>query len=814
MNTFSRFVLIVCLSIIGLAYGTAGAQSYTPAHHSAPTPTATPTRTPTPNPRTALVRAQRNETGGYAFEPVAKYDLTVEGGVSKMLAPKAAPDLGPFITLTGKVARPMTNQELFDSLAKDSGGLKFGEPQAADIQSVAGLTAEVSGKPSGQAVKGRVYLAMITQTQQFALLAAGPASRWNELEPLVRGVLDSLNFFPPAGGSERGSSSDEAKKGWHIFSNANAGRDVSVYENVAYTATLGGVVAWDLSSGQPVKYTPLQGTGHISAHAVTVCDLTSASRKLKGILVGSLSGLSFFDPASKIWDRRDLAPTDSRVQLNRIDRVLCDNANNRLLIGYNGLGVLDLTSQQWKHYTDQDGLSWNAVTDIAVAGKDIWIASGHNGVSRIHNGQVTVYNEANGLPNPRAGALAAGADGTVWAGTAGGLASFKNEKWTFYPNDPQNGLNGDISELEIGPDGSLWVASAALEGGMLGQFDPKQGVYTTLYKEPGSNPILGLALDESGKPVYATDRGLFRWDGQNSRAFVLPGEQLASNFVATLGSDPQGMLWVGTDRGLQRLDPANPEVTWQIYRSAADGSGPGGNWASAVAFGRNNAAWFTFVNGAASRFQDGQWRVFKDIFSYDTLTVDAQGRAWFGDDKNGVSVLDENGQELFKLDAAGGLPSGNVRSLLASGDTVWIGTSDGLAKYQGGKLSVVFAKDSPQLGYSDIACLANERNNALLIGTAGSIVRYENGAASLLLDLRKTYNGSLNRLVVAPNGRIWAGSSVGLLYSDNGVDWTLMTTADGLPTNNVTALQIDNLGGVWVGGGSTFDGGGLLHFTP
>jgi ligand-binding sensor domain-containing protein len=73
----------------------------------------------------------------------------------------------------------------------------------------------------------------------------------------------------------------------------------------------------------------------------------------------------------------------------------------------------------------------------------------------------------------------------------------------------------------------------------------------------------------------------------------------------------------------------------------------------------------------------------------------------------------------------------------------------------------------------------------------------------------------LTTLAVVPNGRIWVGTDKGLLYSDNWVDWTMLTTQDGLLTNYISALHVDQYGAAWIGGGgSNFDGGGILQIVP
>jgi len=68
---------------------------------------------------------------------------------------------------------------------------------------------------------------------------------------------------------------------------------------------------------------------------------------------------------------------------------------------------------------------------------------------------------------------------------------------------------------------------------------------------------------------------------------------------------------------------------------------------------------------------------------------------------------------------------------------------------------------------------------------------------------------------VAADGHIYIGTSRGLFDSSDGTNWQQLTTADGLPTNYISALYADQFGTLWVGGGgSNFDGGGILRIVP
>jgi ligand-binding sensor domain-containing protein len=58
---------------------------------------------------------------------------------------------------------------------------------------------------------------------------------------------------------------------------------------------------------------------------------------------------------------------------------------------------------------------------------------------------------------------------------------------------------------------------------------------------------------------FATDNGLYRFDGYNYTYYVddpLNSNSLVSHHIETVYADRNGMIWVGSQQGLGRLDPA------------------------------------------------------------------------------------------------------------------------------------------------------------------------------------------------------------------------------------------------------------------
>jgi len=689
------------------------------------------------------------------------------------------------------------------------------EARSADLN---GITAE------GADIGGRLTVVLVTPTQTFVMFGSAPADRWDsEFSAMFDAVQNSITFSEPHETSfdEGGETSNDTGEkeeplpelgldsGWYAYSNANVVRDLVVHEGVAYAATLGGVVAWDLESGAYTKYTPLDGLKHISAYAITVCDVPETR-----IIVGTEIGLSLFDPAAGTWDNTPLAPEDEYVNEDNIDHLYCDQANGRLLIGYSGVGILDLATGGFIQYTDEEGLTWNGVSDITVDGGSIWVASGYNGISNINGDAVTIYDEESGMPSERARAMVVDGSGVLWVGTSSGLLKFGDGSWTLYDSDV--GLFGEISEIVLADDGTLWVTSYPIGTGRVCNFDPGTAACLSLHEGSG---VAALDLDEQGSAVFGTEDGLYVFDGADVTEYVIESDQLATNYADSMALDSEGMLWVGTDGGIHRLDPANPDVQWETYRSeyySEEPNSPGGNWAKSIVAGSDGDVLFAITNGSASYYSGSTWTVFEDVYSYDATAIDSKSNLWLGDDGEGLLVLDTAGNQVLALTSADGLPSDSVRSLLADGDAMWIGTTAGLAKYENGALVVIFGEDDPALPNDNIFKLIKEDGGTLLIGTLSGLVRYDGASATTLNDFSEIdYWLSPLSMDVGQDGTIWVGTTDGLISSaDDGTTWMTLTTEDGLSTNLITAVLVDQYGTVWAGGGFTYGGGGLLRIVP
>jgi ligand-binding sensor domain-containing protein len=311
---------------------------------------------------------------------------------------------------------------------------------------------------------------------------------------------------------------------------------------------------------------------------------------------------------------------------------------------------------------------------------------------------------------------------------------------------------------------------------------------------------------------------VFVFDGDAIGEMIVQEDVLVSNFVDSLAIDAAGMLWVGTDGGIQVLDPADPTQPWQLFEDGEQG--PGGNWARNLFPQPDGSMWVAITNGEASYYDGQAWTVYEGYYSYEAIAVDAEGRVWLGDDGKGIAILE--GGSASTLTSADGLPDDDVYALLADGDVMWIGTGAGLVRYQDSELTLVFGEKqaSEELGLYNptILDIVREASGDLLLGTYGGVLRYDGAQATLLLkfgDLGADFTyASFKEMALGPDGQLWVGTTEGLLYSDDGQNWDWFDTRSGLQTDDVDAVLVDQFGTLWVGGGDNFGGGGLSRYVP
>jgi ligand-binding sensor domain-containing protein/signal transduction histidine kinase len=148
-----------------------------------------------------------------------------------------------------------------------------------------------------------------------------------------------------------------------------------------------------------------------------------------------------------------------------------------------------------------------------------------------------------------------------------------------------------------------------------------------------------------------------------------------------------------------------------------------------------------------------------------------------------------------------GLPEQTVQAFAQTPDHyLWVGTTGGLLRFDGARLTVFDVENTPQLGTNSVFSLMVSRDGSLWIGTeGGGLLRYAAGRFRVFGAQDGLSDGFVRSLLEDRKGTIWVGTDNGLLRFD-GEKFKRVDGVDGRPTIAVHAIAEDHLGRLWVGG--------------
>lgn len=164
-----------------------------------------------------------------------------------------------------------------------------------------------------------------------------------------------------------------------------------------------------------------------------------------------------------------------------------------------------------------------------------------------------------------------------------------------------------------------------------------------------------------------------------------------------------------------------------------------------------------------------------------------------------------------------GLPENSVRALLSSrrGD-LWIGTDEGLARFDGTRFAVYDRRTAPVLGSNLVYSLSEDARGAIWIGTMNAgVYRLEDGSLEAASFSARLPSQQITSLLDDRQGTLWVGTRGGLARVAGG-ELRVFTPEDGLPSAEVKTLARLRDGRIWIGtnGGAAVLEGGAIRVGP
>ena len=151
--------------------------------------------------------------------------------------------------------------------------------------------------------------------------------------------------------------------------------------------------------------------------------------------------------------------------------------------------------------------------------------------------------------------------------------------------------------------------------------------------------------------------------------------------------------------------------------------------------------------------------------------------------------------------AQAGLPQSSVLAIAQGHDGyLWIGTEDGLARFDGVRFSLFDKTNTPALQSNDVRALLVDRRNSLWIGTnGGGLTRYQGGEFTTFTTRNGLSNDSISVINEDAEGNLWIGTDGGGLCRLSNGRFRCYTTREGLPNNAVFAVTSGAGGEIWAG---------------
>ena len=373
--------------------------------------------------------------------------------------------------------------------------------------------------------------------------------------------------------------------------------------------------------------------------------------------------------------------------------------NEKLIIGAKqGLYLLNLATQS-SEQIEQFNSAW--ITDSLIdQQQNLWLTSYGQGLyffpagADLH-GEHSHYHhdkqDPNGLSSDYLLSLNQDSQGIIWLGTDGyGVHRYDPKQQQFshqLKTSQANSLSHNfVRSIIKRANGEVWIGTRD------GLNRKTTSGYQHFKNALPNNNIFALHEDANQQLWIGTyGGGLIKYqDGLDEFAvFTMQSHQLASDRVYAITSDKTGALWLGSNQGLTRFEPASAKVTHYKHSD--------------------------MQNSLANN----------TVF---TLAYDNEEHAlWIGT-RAGLNKLDIDTEQFTLVDEQdsdeAGLSHNMVTSLLLSDDHIWVGTMQGLNQVNTHSLTVKQITEQQGLANDNIFDILTDKQGMLWLATNGGLTRY------------------------------------------------------------------------------------------
>lgn len=530
-----------------------------------------------------------------------------------------------------------------------------------------------------------------------------------------------------------------------------------------------------------------------------------------------------------------------------------EDARGDLWIGTNGgLNRFDRETETFERflYDPDDPASLSSNHARAIIEDDdgaLWIGTNGGGLVRLDSARESIRvfqnhpNDPATVSDDKALTLFIDSRGDLWIGTLNGLNRFNPDDETFErfvhdPDDPTSINHNYAHAIEEEAPGVLLVGTSM----GLNRFDVDRDLFTELSLADEPQNVWALKTTSRGDLFVGTlGGGVYRRRSDESRFRRYQSDEsnpsgLSSDYVWSIHEDRAGVVWFGTDIGVNALDPLNEQFRW--YR--ADPRDPrllSDNEVQAVLKDRRGALWVGTKDGL-NRYEEGEDRCrrhFADPTKHDALGddfiralyEDSDGNLWIGANGGGLHLYHPE-TDGFSRYPEPGEPSGVINDKILSicedaDGSLWVGTLRGVNRFdRRARLFVEHYEHDPY----DSNTLSNNYVHSVFVDDAGRLwVGCSEG-----LNLFDRERGAFVRFVTTPGdpnslsnnlvwdvyqdrtGTLWICTNGGLnRYREETADFQRVSADEYLFNGAIYGLLESDDGALWASGNE-----GVFRYDP
>ncbi len=460
-----------------------------------------------------------------------------------------------------------------------------------------------------------------------------------------------------------------------------------------------------------------------------------------------------------------------------------------LLAGLRDGGLFALEGQQLVPSPWSAALGRRTIVDLwESADGSLWLATGDNRLLRADEAGLEDITPWAGSGLPGKSSFAQDGNGVVWATNGDEIARFVNGRLHLHP------LPMLAKEIRIASSrGPLWLVADDRILRMPGNAGLAAARIHSLI---GAHFIQSLLEDRLGRLWIGTrSQGLWRL-GDDGAAVKLPG---AGDDIYRILEDHDGNLWIGSNGyGLTRLRRKNHE-----HFDRADGLAS--NFSRTVCQDRDGAVWLANGDGGLVTISaDGIRKSIDEPglepFSPYVVAPHPGGGVWATTSNRVYHARSGPRFALAKVAEFAGQPIINI-ALARRSDELAIALAPGriaLLSPEGGAPRTI-ADGLPPVA---IRCLAEDGAGNLWAGLeSGEIMRLRNGSSRFervaIPGLERS--GPIQSIAFRADDSVWIATALrGVAIAREGQPTLMLSSDNGLPSDDITEILFDDAGHVWL----------------